>query len=175
MEELLCLNIGNSHFGLSCNILTFWLSFSSSRNVRQGMPRLCVQGSKDCVILIRAEQELVCLHIIMKQYRACRAEKAIPQNNSITYISWILCLWYCFGYLFLWVSFSKGLGCSVLTSGQTFSVLSERSLRVGLAIWLEISWLWVFSRDFLSSGFSLGQLDLLTAAFVSLLLELDQT
>lgn len=33
---------------------------------------------------------------------------------------------------------------------------------------------WVFSGDFLFSGFSLGQLELLTAAFVSLLLDLDQ-
>lgn len=83
MEELLCLNIGNSPFGLSCNILTFWLSFSPSRDVRKGTPRLCVQGSKDCVILIRAEQELVCLQIIMKRYWACSAEKAIPKTTAL--------------------------------------------------------------------------------------------
>lgn len=83
MEELLSLNIGNSPFGLSCNILAFCLNFSPSRNVQKGMPRLCIQGSKDCVILIRAEQELVCLHIIMKQHRACRAEKAIPKTTPL--------------------------------------------------------------------------------------------
>lgn len=70
-------------FSLSCDILVFWLSFSPSRNVQKGTLRLCVQGSKDCVILIRTEQELVCLHIIMKQYRACSAEKAIPKTTPL--------------------------------------------------------------------------------------------
>lgn len=32
-------------------------------------------------MLIRAEQELLCLHIIMEQYRACSAERAIPKTT----------------------------------------------------------------------------------------------
>lgn len=33
--------------------------------------------------MIRAGQELVCLHVIMKQYGACSAEKAIPQTTIL--------------------------------------------------------------------------------------------
>lgn len=83
MEELLCLNIGSSPFGLSCNILTFWISFSPLGDVWKGMLRLYIQGSEYCDIMIRAEQELGCLHIIMKQYGACSAEKAIPKTTIL--------------------------------------------------------------------------------------------
>jgi len=48
-----------------------------------GMLRLYVQGSKYCDIMIRAEQELVCLHTIMKQHGACSAEKAIPKTTIL--------------------------------------------------------------------------------------------
>lgn len=44
---------------------------------------LHVQGSKYCDTVIRAEQELVCLHIITEQYGACSAEKAIPKTTIL--------------------------------------------------------------------------------------------
>lgn len=83
MEELLCLNVGNSPFGLSCNALTFWIGFSPLRAVQRGMLSLYVEGSKSCDTVIRAGQELVRLHVIMEQDGACSAEKAVPKTTIL--------------------------------------------------------------------------------------------
>lgn len=44
------------------------------------MLRRCVQGSKNCDVMFGAEQDLVYLHIIMKQYGTCSAENSIPKT-----------------------------------------------------------------------------------------------
>lgn len=83
MEELICLNVGNSPFGLSCDTLTFWICFSPLRAVQRGMPRLYVEGSKYCDTMIRAGWELMHLHVIMEQDGACSAEKAVPKTTVL--------------------------------------------------------------------------------------------
>lgn len=66
-------------FGLSCNILTIWISFSPLRDVLEETLRLCVEGGQYRDITFGAEQELVDLRVITEQ---CSAERTIPKTTK---------------------------------------------------------------------------------------------